>query len=214
MSYLNLANLFKIVDYLVDGSFSLHMAAVDFPPPVMTLLLEFAGFPVANSLSKTLSDSIDKNALEADAVLNFRFKVDKVCELIPYQVNEKRLYKFIQFAAASDDIKLMDPDTFGQVCVLQLALTHLRNSKTDPRSVTQEEICLVLLRSISDRFVPDHDVSVQVINYLRERRFITQIDVGNNIPQISFAWRKLLFGYLSLESFMAFLTELGDWARC
>ena len=213
MSYLNLANLFKIVDYLVDGSFSLHMAAVDFPPPVMTLLLEFAGFPVANSLSKTLSDSIDKNALEADAVLNFRFKVHKVCELIPYQVNEKRLYKFIQFAAASDDIELMDPDTFGQVCVLQLALTHLRNSKT-ALSVTQEEICLLLLRSISDRFVPDHDVSVQVINYLRERRIITQIDVGHNIPHISFAWRKLLFGYLSLESFMVLLTELGEWARC
>ena len=211
MSCLNLANLFKIVDYLVDGSFSLHMAAVDFPPPVMTLLLEFAGFPVANSLSKTLSDSIDKNALEADAVLNFRFKVDKVCELIQYQVNEKRLARLL--AAASDDIELMDPDTFGKVCVLQLALTHLRNSKT-ALSVTQEEICLLLLRSISDRFVPDHDVSVQVINYLRERRFITQIDVGNNIPQISFAWRKLLFGYLSLESFMAFLTELGDWARC
>ena len=212
MSYLNLANLFKIVDYLVDGSFSLHMAAVDFPPPVMTLLLEFAGFPVANSLSKTLSDSIDKNSLEAVAVLNFRFKVDKVCELIQYQVNEKRLARLL--AAASDDIELMDPDTFGKVCVLQLALTHLRNSKTESRSVTQEEICLVLLRSISDRFVPDHDVSVQVINYLRERRVITQIDVGNNIPQISFAWRKLLFGYLSLESFMVLLTELGEWARC
>ena len=212
MSCLNLANLFKIVEYLVDGSFSLHMAAVDFPPPVMTLLLEFAGFPVANSLSKTLSDSIDKNALEADAVLNFRFKVDKVCELIQYQVNEKRLARLL--AAASDDIELMDPDTFGKVCVLQLALTHLRNSKRDPRSVTQEEICLVLLRSISDRFVPDHDVSVQVINYLRERRIITQIDVGHNIPHISFAWRKLLFGYLSRESFMALLTELGDWARC
>ena len=112
------ANLFKIVDYLVDGSFSLHMAAVNFPTPVMTLLLEFAGFPVANSLSKTLSDSIDKNALEADAVLNFRFKVDKVCELIQYQVNEKRLARLL--AAASDDIELMDPDTFRKVCVLQL----------------------------------------------------------------------------------------------
>ena len=188
------------------------MAALNFPASVMTLLLDFAAFPVANSPSKTLSDSFDKNALEADAVLNFRFKVDKVCELIQYQVNEKRPARLL--AASCDDIKLMDLDTFEKVYVLQLALTHLRNSKTAPRSATQEEICQVLLRSISDRFVPDHDVSVQVINYLRERRFITQIDVGNNIPHISFAWRKLLFGYLSLESFMAFLTELGDWARC
>ena len=44
----------------------------------------------------------DKNVLEADVLLHFPFKVNKVCELIQYKVNGNRVARLL--AAAHDDI--------------------------------------------------------------------------------------------------------------
>ena len=107
-------------------------------------------------------------------------------------------------------------DTFKKVILLQLAFTHLRTSRVrdgvHPLKVTDEEICQVLLRSISDRLVPGHVVWLRVTNYLHEQGLVTGANVQNRIQHVCLMWRKDLlvkrtFDHLCLLSFMEVLTS-------
>ena len=174
---------------------------------VRELIFDYGGIDVMLtwiSLSKTCDADLDM----VDFVLKQPIKVDQVCALTGYSevdhdVAQKRFERLLD--AAKDDLPLMDSDTFKKVIVLQLALTCLRKSKVWPHEVTDEEVCQLLLRSISGRLVTEHVVSVRVINYLREQRLVAKVNVGDTIPHLCMAWRRSLYDVLCIHSFMEIL---------
>ena len=173
---------------------------------VVGQILDYGGWS-AYSLVQRLSKTFcaDTAAWLLPAVLNSPIDVHKVCSVLDYKVKENRASRL--FVRAKDDLPLMNPETFKKAIVLQLALTHLRNAKIYPHTITDVEICGLLLRSISGCLVPPHAVALRVITYLREHGLVADVNVGHDIPQVCIAWRKSLYDDLCIHSFMALLAN-------
>ena len=181
---------------------------------VMEIILNcggFAVFQVVQNLSKTCLAATNPWLLPA--VLECPINVQKICMLLDYEVQEHRFQRLL--AAAREDIPLMNLDTFQKV-VLQLAFTSFRTSRGHPYVVTADEICELLLRSISHRLVSQHILSVRVKNYLYDLGFLLGSNVGDRMQYICFAWRHNCNDHLNLLTFMEnvySLAILWRWLR-
>ena len=188
--------------------------------PLENLLLNYGGFSaygLVKSLCKTCAAF--KTDWVLTAVLSFPIKVFKVCRQLNYNVTRSQLVyrRFTRLLAANEDYMSDEGrDTFKKVILLQLAFTHLRTSRVrdgvHPLKVTDEEICQVLLRSISDRLVPGHVVWLRVTNYLHEQGLVAGVNVQNRIQHVCLMWRKELlvertFDHLCLLNFMEVLAS-------
>ena len=122
----------------------------------------------------------------------------------------RKLSTYSEVSPAEDTNRSKEKGWPLTLSTIQLVLTHLRKSKVFPHEVTDEEICQLLLRSISGRLVTEHVVSVRVINYLREQCLVAKVNVGDTIPHLCMAWRRSLYDVLCFHSFMEIRTLVPE----
>ena len=131
--------------------------------------------------------AINRSSLIPEMLLELPINVKRVCRLLGYKVDERRVERLR--VAASMDLMLLDEEEFNKVIILQLALTHVRKSR-QRHIITGREIVEWLLLSYSEHLTGSHALSLRVIDHLFQMRLVSDGDVSERIQHFEIAWRR------------------------
>ena len=143
--------------------------------------------------------AISRSSLIPEMLLELPINVKRVCRLLGYKVDERRVERLR--AAASMDLMLLDEEEFNKVIILQLALTHVRKSR-QRHIITGREIVEWLLLSYSEHLTGSHALSLRVIDHLFQKELVSDDDVSERIQHFGFAWRRSTCDFLCIGAAM------------
>ena len=143
--------------------------------------------------------AIRRSSLIPEMLLELPINVKRVCRLLGYKVDERRVERLR--AAASMDLMLLDEEEFNKVIILQLALTHVRKSR-QRHIITGREIVEWLLLSYSEHLTGSHALSLRVIDHLFQKRLVSDGDVSERIQHFEIAWRRSTCDFLCIGAAM------------
>ena len=148
------------------------------------------------------------------AVLEFPLDPRAVCTLMNYDVSQSRVERLVDIARRKGDLLLMNESEFRKLIVLQLGLTHLRNSRPHPHIIRGQDIFELLLRSVSPRLTPAHSTSVRVLQSLTLQSELLEhplaLDVGDTISRMQTLWRLSTMDFLCIQTVFMLLYWLAE----
>ena len=143
--------------------------------------------------------AINRSSLIPEMLLELPINVKRVCHLLGYKVDERRVERLR--AAASEDLLFLDDEEFNKVIILQLALTHVRRSR-QRHIITGREIVEWLLLSYSEHLTGSHALSLRVIDHLFQMWLVSDGDVSERIQHFEIAWRRSTCDFLCIGAAM------------
>ena len=171
-------------------------------PACAEWVLSFCGVKTCGPLQQLNREwhvSISRSSLIPKMLLELPINVKRVCHLLGYKVDERRVERLR--VAASMDLMLLDEEEFNKVIILQLALTHVRKSR-QRHIITGREIVEWLLLSYSEHLTRSHALSLRVIDHLFQKRLVSDGDVSERIQHFVITWRRSTCDFLCIGAAM------------
>ena len=183
----------------------------------LTLILDYGGVSLysrVNALNIAFHIATNTSDYIVRTVLEFPLDPYAVCALMNYDVSQSRVERLVDIARRKGDLHLMNEGEFRKLILLQLGLTHLRNSRPRPYIVRGQEIFEILLLSVSRRFTHAHSTSVRVLQSLTLQSQSLEspltLDISDTISQMQTFWRLSTMDFLCIQTVFTLLYWLAE----